>query len=76
MGKIEVKARFANDQRSLLHTAGSGCCKPPSRSPAEPWWDPGAEGPGSTEDLAFYNIKNRLKNHFCCAFFCVLLCVI
>ena len=49
-------------------------------SPASPGQSlgggPGGEGPGSTEDLAFYNIKNRLKNHLCCAFFRVLFCVL
>ena len=37
---------------------------------------PGGNSPESTEDLAFFNIKNRLKNHLCCALFCVLLCVL
>ena len=58
--KDRAEETICNDRRSLLHTAGG----------------PGDEGPGSTEDLAFYNIKNRLKNHLCCAFFCVLLCVL
>ena len=46
MGKIEVKARIANDQRSLLHTAGGlGCCKPPSGSGQSPGGIQGAKAP-------------------------------
>ena len=56
---------------------GSGGAVSPSAGRGQsPGGGPGDEGPGSTEDLAFYNIKNRLKNHLCCAFFCVLLCVL
>ena len=41
-----------------------GCCKSLAGSGQNRGGGPGGEGPGSTEDLAFYNIKNRLKNHF------------
>ena len=41
-----------------------GRCKPPV--------GPGGEGPGSTEDLAFYNIQNRLKKS---PVLCILLCI-
>ena len=69
-GKDRTEVTICNGQRSLLHTVGG--------LGVLPWWGSGGggEGPGSTEDLAFYNIKNRLKNHLCCAFFCALLCVL
>ena len=68
---------FSWERSCQSHTAGSGGTEAPSVAPGQnPSGGPGGEGPGSTEILAFYNIKNRLKNHLCCAFFCVLLCII
>ena len=69
--KIVRKARFAM-------TKGHCCIQhsPPVGPGQSTGGGPGSEGLRSTEDLAFYNIRDRLKNHLCCVFFCVLLCVL
>ena len=71
MGTIKPKAQFAMAKRPVIpaYSSGSGGAVSPSAGP-------GDQGPGSTEYLAFYNIKNQLKNYLCCAFFCILLCVL
>ena len=79
VGKILPKARFVMAKGHCCIQSGVwGCCNvsPPAGLGQSLDGGPRGEGPASTEDLAFYNIKNRLKNHLCCAFFFVLLCVL
>ena len=52
-----------------------GCCKLPVGSGQSPGGGPGGEGPGSTEGLAFYNIKKQAeKSLVLCIFLCIALC--
>ena len=70
-GNDQAEGTICNGQRPVIpaYSSGSGGAVSPSAGP-------GDQGPRSTEYLAFYNIKNRLKNYLCCAFFCMLLCVL
>ena len=64
-GKDRAEGTICNGQRSLLHTvrglAGAVSPPPPAGLGQSPGGGPGGEGPGSTEDVAFYNIKNRVR---------------
>ena len=52
-----------------------GCCKSPAGSGQSPGGGPGGEGLGSTEDLAFYNIKKQAeKSLVLYIFLCIALC--
>ena len=50
--EIVPEARYAMTIRSLLLQLGvGGCCKPPSRSRAEPWWGSRGQRPRKLRTL-------------------------
>ena len=59
---IVPKAQFAmTDGQCCIQVGSGGAVSPPAGPGQSLGGGPGGEGPGITEDLAFYNIRNGQK---------------